>query len=76
MIAKLERARNTTWKIENRVALQGGSSRWTSIKAGVPQDSVLGPLLFLIYINDIVQRINYSIGLYADDIRLYNVVEK
>ena len=52
---------------KQRVVLPGGSSRWTSIKAGV--------LLFLIYINDIVQRINSSIRLFADETRLYIVVE-
>ena len=51
------------------------SSRWTSIKAGVPQGAILGLLLFLIYIYDIVQRINSLIRLFADDTSLYIVVE-
>ena len=58
-----------------RVVLTGGSSRWTSLKTGVPQSSILGPLTFLIYINDIIQRINSSIRLFADDTSLYIVVE-
>ena len=58
-----------------RVVLPGANSRWNSIHAGVPQGSVLGPLLFLLFINDIVNDIGSSIRLFADDTSLYIIVE-
>ena len=59
-----------------RVVLNGESSDWVEVEAGVSQGSILGPLLFLLYINDIVKCIGCSIRLFADDTSLYIIVER
>ena len=60
---------------KQRVVLPGAVSDWTDIRAGVPQGSILGPLLFLLYINDIVQDIGSNIRLFADDTSLFIIVD-
>ena len=59
---------------KQKVHINGSESNWGSIKAGVPQGSVLGPLLFLVYINDLEEGIKSSIKFFADDTSLYSVV--
>ena len=60
---------------QQRVVLHNTNSDWKSLSAGVPQGSILGPLLFLIYINDIVNDISSEIRLFADDTSLYIIVD-
>ena len=57
-----------------RVVLNGKESGWENIYSGVPQGSVLGPLLFLIYINDFTDNITSNMKLFADDSSLFTKV--
>ena len=59
-----------------RVVLDGFNSEFTKIESGVPQGSVLGPLLFLIYINDLEKNIKSNTKFYADDTMLYSIVNE
>ena len=59
---------------KQRVVLNGQSSSWTNVKAGVPQGSILGPLLFLIYINDLADGLSSNTKLFADDTSLFSVI--
>ena len=58
-------------KRKQKTVINGFTSDNKSVLAGVPQGSVLGPLLFLVYINDIVDNISCNIKLFADDTSLY-----
>ena len=57
-----------------RVVLWGHHLSWTSVLSGVPQGTVLGPILFLIYINDISRNIMSNTKLFADDMKLYRIL--
>ena len=55
-----------------RVVLDGNSSQWYPVNAGVPQCSILGPTLFLLYISDLPEDAIFDIAIYADDTALYS----
>ena len=60
---------------EQKVVLDGCISRTAPVKSGVPQGSVLGPLLFLLFINDLPEYVSHSsVRLFADDCILYREV--
>ena len=60
---------------EQRVVINGSNSNWLPVRAGVPQGSILRSLLFINFINDIVNEINAEIKLFADDTSLYLIVD-
>ena len=60
---------------QQRVVLNGQISSWLNVTAGVRQGSVLGPLLFLIYINDLPDEMTSSCKIFADDTLLFSKIE-
>ena len=58
-----------------RVLLNGQSSSWKPVLAGVPQGSILGPLLFLVYISDLPNGLKSNAKLFADDTSLFTIVK-
>jgi len=57
-----------------RVVVEGASSDELEVTSGIPQGSVLGPCLFLYYINDIAEGLSSTVRLFADDTTIYMVV--
>lgn len=57
-----------------RVGVRGSFSQWASVSSGVPQGSVLGPLLFLIYVNEIPDLFSCSSKIFADDTKVWSVI--
>ena len=56
------------------VSFSGHLSPWTIVSSGVPQGSVLGPVLFLAYINDVTTGVKSSMRLFSDDSKVYRII--
>ena len=61
---------------KQRTVLNGRCSNWGDIFAGVPQGSILGPLFFLVHINDLTTDLKCKVKLFADDTSLFTVVQE
>ena len=57
-----------------RVLVNGQGSPWIAVVSGVPQGSVLGPLLFLLFVNDLPEWIKTIITTFADDTKLWTQI--
>ncbi len=60
---------------KQRVIVDGESSTWEDMSSGVPQGSVLGPILFVIYINDLPDAVDSQIKMFADDTKIYRRID-
>ena len=58
------------------VSVRKATSSKAEVLRGVPQDSVLGPLLFILYINDLPNHVNSSIQMFADDTKIFTKIDK
>ena len=58
-----------------KVVINGVASKWHQVTSGIPQSSVLGPVLFVVYINTMVEESGVSdVYLYADDTKIFNEI--
>ena len=62
-------------RYRQRAVVNGAKSDWVPVLSGVPQDTVLGPLLFSLYVNDIATDIDSEIRLFADDCVCYREIK-
>jgi hypothetical protein len=60
---------------KQRVSVNGVLSEWSSVKSGVPQGSVLGPILFVMFINDLPKAVTNLCQMFADDTKIYSKID-
>jgi len=72
----LQWIRNFLTQRRQQVVVNGSASSWKPVISGVPQGSVLGPLLFTIFVSDIPEKIQNFVSLFADDTKIYAATQK
>lgn len=60
---------------KQRVVANGSLSNWADILSGIPQGSVLGPILFVVFINDLPDAVRSAIKIFADDTKLFRAIQ-
>ena len=66
----------TWWVATNRVTVLGETSDPLPVSSGVPQGSILGPMLFLIYVNNLPDSVLTShVAMFADDTKTYKQIK-
>ena len=61
-------------KRQQRLLINGNASNWTEVLSGIPQRSILGPVLFIIYIDDLPGVVGSVCKLFANDCKLYSSI--
>ena len=56
---------------KQKVRTNGVESSWSSVMSGIPQGSIMGPILFTLFVNDLPQSISSIISMFADDTKVY-----
>ena len=59
---------------KQKVAVNGTESKWHNVTSGIPQGSVIGPLLFVLYINDLPELTKSETFQFADDIKIFRTI--
>ena len=59
-----------------RVLVNGTASQWCPVLSGIPQGSVLGPTLFVAFINDLPESVHSLVQMFADDTKLFHIIQR